>query len=474
MKRLASIVLAAGKGTRMKSEVPKVLHRIAGRPILHYPLSVLKGIGVSRTVVVVGYGKDDVRREFEGGRNLVFVEQREQRGTGHAVMSALKALKGFRGDVLILSGDVPLITGATIEALIELYRRTGAVMSLITAVLDDPSGYGRVIRDDGMSVVRIVEDKDSTPEEKKVQEVNSGIYLVSSDFLSQNIRRLSAGNAQGEYYLPDLVRIAVEEGKKVSALTHLEPEEVMGVNNRVELARADCLMRRRINEAFMLSGVTIMSPESVLIEEGASIGEDTVIWPNVHIGGKTSIGRGCVLEEGVKIRDSRVKDGTVIKCYSVVEESSIGKSVSIGPFARLRPGSDIGDEARIGNFVEVKKSGIGKGTKANHLTYIGDSTIGSDVNVGAGTITCNYDGRMKHRTVIEDGAFIGSDTQLVAPVKVGKNAYVGSGTTVTKDVPPWSLVISRAPEKVVKDWVKKKGFKKAGAGKKTRAKKKGG
>jgi bifunctional UDP-N-acetylglucosamine pyrophosphorylase/glucosamine-1-phosphate N-acetyltransferase len=384
-------------------------------------------------------------------------------------MCASKELKGFTGgDVLILSGDVPLITRQTIKALMKIHRRQAAeggikalpVISLVSTILEDPTGYGRVIRDADGRVERLVEDRDLEASERAINEVNAGIYLANSAFLFANLKRLTRGNVQGEYYLPDLVSLATKQGKRVSALTHLDPNEVMGVNNRQELAKAASIMRSGINTELMLDGVTIIDPEVTYIDYGVRVGRDTTIHPNVHLLGSTVIGKGSTVEEGSRIADSTLGDGTVVKSFSVIESSKIGKGVSIGPFARLRPENTIGDGARVGNFVEVKKTRIGKGTKANHLTYLGDSVIGSDVNIGAGTITCNYDGIRKYITRIEDGAFIGSDSQLIAPVTVGKDAYIGSGSTITKDVPAGALALSRPVQKILKDWAKKKGLKK--------------
>ncbi|MBI5344001.1 MAG: bifunctional UDP-N-acetylglucosamine diphosphorylase/glucosamine-1-phosphate N-acetyltransferase GlmU [Deltaproteobacteria bacterium] len=472
MKNIAAIVLAAGKGRRMKSSIPKVLHRVAGRPMLSYPLMVLRELGIRNITVVAGHKGDSVKALFSTERSIAFAGQKDQKGTGHAVMCALKTLKGFHGDILILSGDVPLITGAAIKGLIKVKKggkenarlaaRPRAAISFITAVLDDPDGYGRVVRDENNTVERVVEDKDCTEAERRISEVNTGIYLISSEFLFDNIKKLKRANVQGEYYLPDLIGLAKRTGHKVAALTHLYPDEVMGVNNRVELARAGGLMRQRIAEALMLAGVTIVDPDSTYIDSGVKAGMDTVICPFTVIEGATSIGVNCVIEEGVKIRDSVIGDETRIKSYSVIEDSSIGKGAAIGPFARLRPGNRVADGASVGNFVEMKKTSMGRGSKANHLSYLGDAEIGANVNIGAGAITCNYDGMKKHTTIIEDGAFIGSDSQLVAPVKVGRNAYVGSGTTVTRDVPAGALMTARAKERVVEGWVGKRGIKKAG------------
>lgn len=465
MKNLAAILLAAGKGTRMKSNIPKVLHDVAGRPMLFYPLDVLEEIKAGRVVVVVGFCADRVRKEAGGGKNIRFVDQAEQLGTGHAVMTATKALKGFVGDVLILSGDVPLISASTVRALIKMHRKGGKArpaITMVTTVLSDPYGYGRIVRDAKGAVISIVEEKDCAPLQREIEEVNAGIYLVSSAFLNANIKKLGKLNAQGEYYLTDLVKMAAGLGERVTALTHIYPGEVMGVNNRAELARAGRIMRERVAERLMDSGVTLIDPAATYIDHGVRVGPDTIIYPGARISGKTVIGAGCVVEDGAVIVDCEVGDGSVIKSYTVMESSRIGAGASIGPLARLRPGNVIGDRARIGNFVEVKNSIMGAKAKAGHLSYIGDTTVGEDVNIGAGTVTCNYDGFKKHRTIIEDGAFIGSDSQLVAPVTVGKGAYVGSGTTVTKDVPPGALVVSRAGERVIEGWVKKRKAKSGG------------
>jgi len=457
MKNLAAVVLAAGKGTRMKSEKPKVLHIVAGKPMLFFPVNLLKNSGAGKIVLVVGFGSEAVVEAFRD-YGLSFVTQEEQLGTGHALMCALKELRDHTGDVLVLSGDVPLIREETVNALLELHGKgkSKAAISIVTTVEQNPRGYGRIVRGAQGDIVRIVEEKDCSPLQRKINEVNTGIYLFSASFLNANIKKLGKENAQGEYYLPDLVHLAVEQGLRVDSITITDATEVMGVNNRVELARAGAHMRARINEALMVSGVTVIDPLSTYIDFGAAVGTDTVIYPGVRLSSTTVIGRKCVIEEGSIIISSKIGDGSTVKSYSVIEDSEVGKENAIGPFARLRPGTRLADKVRIGNFVEVKKSSLGKGSKANHLTYLGDSVIGEGVNIGAGTITCNYDGTKKSVTTIEDGAFIGSDSQLIAPVTVGKDAYVGSGTTVTKDVPPGALVITRAPEKVIPGWAGRK------------------
>ena len=469
MKKTAAIILAAGKGTRMKSNLPKVLHEVAGKPMIGHTIELLKVLGVSKIIVVIGHEGSMVREAFDDKR-ITFVEQGRTLGTGHAVMRAVTRLKGFSGDVLILSGDVPLVKKETIRALYKVRGRVGkgskkAALAFISTIIRSPAGYGRVVRDRHNAVSRIVEHKDCNPLERTINEVNTGHYLVDAKFLFANIKRVGKKNAQGEYYLPELVRLAVADGLRVKALTHADPAEVMGVNNRVELAMANCLMRLRIVREHMHSGVTMMDPGVTYIDAPVKLGRDTVIYPSVHLEGSTVIGRNCVIEEGVKIIDSVIGNNTTIKSYSIIESSRVGSAVSIGPLARLRPGNRVGDKAHIGNFVELKNSTLGAETKAGHLTYLGDAVIGRKVNIGAGTITCNFDGRVrngkrKHTTRIGDGAFIGSDSQLVAPVRIGKKAYVGAGTTVTKDVPPGALVTSRGDERVSLGWVKKAKLKK--------------
>jgi len=470
-KDIAVIILAAGLGKRMKSDLPKVLHPVAGKPMLFYPIEVVKSLKIEKVIVVIGHKGEEVierlggkgqgaRSKGEYKSQIQFVKQEPQLGTGHAVLCAEESLKTWKGDILILSGDVPLITRETILGLLDLHAKKKATISFISAIVENPAGYGRAVRNKGGSVVRVVEDKDASQKEKAINEINTGIYCTSAQFLFSSLKKIKKENVQGEYYLPDLIAIAAREKKKVACLTHINPAEVMGINNRIELSEANEEMRERINNEFMLAGVTLVDDETAYIHKGVKIGRDTTIYPNVFLEGHTNIGERCIIEEGCKIINSSVGDGSVIKSHSVIESSQIGKDAFIGPFARLRPESHIEDGAKIGNFVEVKKSTIGKGTKVNHLSYIGDAVIGKNVNIGAGTITCNYDGIRKQQTIIEDGAFIGSDTQLVAPVRVGKDAYIGSGSTITKDVPSGSLALSRPEQRIVEGWVEKKGLKK--------------
>ncbi len=445
MESLAVVVLAAGKGTRMKSDLVKVLHPLAGAPMLSYVLDLARSLRPERMVVVVGFQADVVREKFTTD-GLLFALQEEQLGTGHAVLTAAPSLRGFQGTVLILSGDVPLLTQGTIRKFLQAHEDHRATLSVLTTKLEDPRGYGRVFRGVESSLLRIVEDRDLQPGEENIREINTGIYCVDAEFLFSALSSLSNQNAQKEYYLTDIVRMASSQNKKVFPVLVDDPMEVMGINTRVELARANQCLRKKIAEQHMLEGVTLMDPETAYIDRRVKIGRDTVIYPNCYLLGRTSLGIGCVVEPGCKITDTQVGNFVNIKASSVIEESVIEDRVDVGPLAHLRPQNVLREGSRIGNFVEVKKSVIGKGTKANHLTYIGDATLGEKVNVGAGTIFCNYDGQKKHPSTIEDGVFIGSNTELVAPIKVGRNSVIGAGSTITKEVPPETLAVARAKQ----------------------------
>ncbi|MEE8574665.1 MAG: bifunctional UDP-N-acetylglucosamine diphosphorylase/glucosamine-1-phosphate N-acetyltransferase GlmU, partial [Thermodesulfobacteriota bacterium] len=416
-------------------------------------------------VCVVGHGAESVKEHFTdiSYKGLSFCLQSPQLGTGHAVMCAANDLKKFKGDVLILSGDVPLLEESTLKGFIKFHQRRAKerpVLSLLTVMVKDPSGYGRVIRNSDGEVEAVIEDSDATIAEKKINEINCGIYIASSEFLFSNIKKLGTENKQKEYYLPDLITLARGKGKLVKALTHMDAGEVMGINNRVELAAAGTQMRERILNKLMLGGVSIIDPAATYIDSTVKVGADSVVYPGVHLAGKTAIASGVTIEEGVRVEDSTVGSGTRVRRHTLIESSKVGKNNIVGPQARLRPGTELKDDVHIGNFVEIKNCRIGRGTKANHLTYLGDAEIGAGVNIGAGAMTCNYDGVKKYRTIIMDGAFIGSDSQLIAPVTIGKNAYVGSGSTITKDVPAGSLALSRPEQVVVKGWVDRKGIKK--------------
>lgn len=456
MKNVAAVILAAGKGTRMKSGLVKVLHPVAGRPMVAWPIAAARAAGAAKVVLVVGHQADAVRSGFQDVPDIRCAMQAEQLGTGHAVACAREELDGFSGTVLILCGDTPLLTAGTLTGLIAFHRSQKATVTVLTAVPDNPHGYGRVIRDGAGKVLRIVEQKDATPEEAVVGEINSGIYCMKADFLFANIGAIGSDNAQNEFYLTDLVAMAAGQGKTCLAMTADDSDEIMGVNDRVQLAEAARILRRRINRDLMLGGVSIVDPDHSYIDADVIIGPDTVIHPNCSIGGGTIIGSGSVIENGVTITKCRIGDGCRIKAGSVLEDSQLCDDVVIGPMAHLRPGTVLKDRVKIGNFVETKKIVMGEGSKASHLTYLGDAEIGRDVNIGCGTITCNYDGVNKHRTVVGDNVFIGSDVQLVAPVTVGRNSLVAAGTTVTADVPPDSLAISRVPQLNKAGWRLKK------------------
>ncbi len=440
------VILAAGLGTRMKSGIAKALHCLAGRPLVQHVLNAAAAVEPAKTVLVLGHQADKVREAVEEYKPE-FVLQHEQLGTGHAVRQAKERIASAPGPVLILCADTPLLDGGTLKSLIALHQRSHAAVSLITAEVKDPFGYGRVVR--GRSgVMKIIEEKDATAAQKRIREINAGIYCFEKKFLLESLDGIGNNNAQGEYYLPDAVALARKKKRTVSAFVCDSVDEVLGVNTRHDLSRAEAIMRERINRKWMIAGVTMLDPASTFIGDEVLLGRDTVLYGNVRLEGRTKIGEACRVYPGSRIVDSVIGGGVTVKDCSVIEESDISSGASVGPFAHLRPGSIIQEGAKIGNFVEVKKSTIGKGSKANHLSYIGDATVGRDVNIGAGVITCNYDGFGKYPTVIEDGVFVGSDAQLVAPVKIGKGALIAAGATITRDVPPDALAISRAPQNI--------------------------
>jgi bifunctional UDP-N-acetylglucosamine pyrophosphorylase/glucosamine-1-phosphate N-acetyltransferase len=441
MDKIAAVIMAAGKGTRMKSNVPKVVHRLAGRPLIQYPVDLAEGVGCSPVVVVVGHGRDLVEAELRGHNGLSFALQAEQLGTGHALMSALPKLRGHKGAVLILSGDVPLLDKVSVSKLKKAYKQSGGLLALITFRPRNPFGYGRIVRD-GKKVVDIREEKDCTRAEKAIDEVNGGIYIMDIGFLRRSVKKLKSDNKQGEFYLTDLVKMAAQKGG-VGAL-EVEPQVVSGINDRVDLAAIEALVHEQVNLELMRSGVTICHPPSVHIDVGVKVGRDTHVGADVQLAGDTVVGSGCVLERGVVIKNSVVDNGVHIKPYSVIEDATIRENAQVGPMARLRPGTDLGKGSKVGNFVEIKNTVLGAGSKASHLSYLGDGQVGERVNMGAGTIFCNYDGFLKHKTVLEDEVFIGSDSQLVAPVVVGRGAYVASGSTITRNVPPDALAVARS------------------------------
>lgn len=452
MSVTSALILAAGKGTRMKSGTVKVLHQLAGQPMLAWPLSAARAAGASDVVVVAGHQADQVQAWLSGQPGVSVALQEEQLGTGHAVACAIPCLSGAVGAVLILCGDTPLLTADTLRSLANLHHESGAAVTVLTARMENPFGYGRIIRDSDGHLLRIVEQKDATSGEAAIDEVNSGIYCMDISFLREHIGRLGSDNAQGEYYLTDLVGIAVAERKRCEAFVVGDSAEILGVNDRVQMALAASRLRGRINISLMLEGVTIVDPDATYIDSTVRIGSDTVVWPGCVLRGSTVIGANCTIEAGVQISDCMIGDRAHIKSNSVLSEAILENHVLVGPMAHLRPGTVLKSDVKIGNFVETKKTVMNRGAKASHLTYLGDAEIGVDVNIGCGTITCNYDGKNKHRTVIGDGVFVGSDVQLVAPVTVGANSLIAAGTTVTQDVPPDSLAISRTPQLNKEGW----------------------
>jgi bifunctional UDP-N-acetylglucosamine pyrophosphorylase/glucosamine-1-phosphate N-acetyltransferase len=449
------VILAAGKGTRMKSGQPKVLHRAAGLPLVDYVLRTAETVAPKTTVVIVGYQADDVRKALMHRRGLRFALQEPQLGTGHALLQAEGELAGAAGTLLMLSGDVPLLRGETLGTLVRTHRDRSAAATVLTANVDRPDGYGRIVRRDGR-IAAIVEHVDASPEERGIREINSGIYAFDLAPLFGALKEIGSANAQGEYYLPDLVRIYRARGLPVETVTVEDPREIFGVNSRRELADVTSIMNRKRNESLMEAGVTLVDPASVYVGPEVTVGPDTIIHPGVYLEGRTRVGSSCQIHSGVRIVDSTLEDEVVVNNFCVIVESTLSRGAEVGPFARLRPGATVGETARIGNFVELKKTSVGRGSKVLHLTYLGDATIGERVNVGAGTITCNYDGTAKHPTIIEDGAFIGSDSQLVAPVRVGRGAYVAAGSSITEDVPEGSLAIARGKQVNKEGWVERK------------------
>jgi bifunctional UDP-N-acetylglucosamine pyrophosphorylase / glucosamine-1-phosphate N-acetyltransferase len=449
------VILAAGKGTRMKSADPKVLHKAAGLPLIEHVLRAAAALQPVTTVVVVGHLSERVRDALGKRLGLRFALQEPQLGTGHALLQAEPHLAGRTGTVILLSGDVPLLRPETLQALVQAHTARGAAATVLTARVDHPDGYGRIVRADG-AIAAIVEHKDATPAERAIDEINSGIYAFALEPLFDALRSIGVTNAQREYYLPDLVRIYRQRGLAVETVRLEDPREILGVNSRRELADVATILKTTRNDELMAAGVSIVDPATAWIGPDVEIGADTILHPNVYLEGRTRIGANCEIHAGVRIVDSIVDEGVVINNYCVITDSHIRSGARVGPFAHIRPQSDVGEGAHVGNFTELKKTTLGKGSKANHLSYLGDAVIGERVNVGAGTITCNYDGTHKHQTVIEDGAFIGSDTQLVAPVTVGKGAYVAAGSSIVEDVPAGALGIARGKQVNKTGWVEKK------------------
>ncbi|WP_407644212.1 bifunctional UDP-N-acetylglucosamine diphosphorylase/glucosamine-1-phosphate N-acetyltransferase GlmU [Falsibacillus albus] len=456
MKRF-SVILAAGQGTRMKSKLYKVLHPVCGKPMVEHVVDQISELDINKTVTIVGHGAELVQSQLEGKSE--FALQEEQLGTAHAVMQAKNVLGSQEGVTLVVCGDTPLIKASTMEALIQLHQGQGAKATILTAHANDPTGYGRIIRNEEGHVEKIVEHKDASDEERKVKEINTGTYCFDNQALFQALENVSNDNSQGEYYLPDVIEILKEQGEIVSAYQTEDFEETLGVNDRVALSEAERIMKKRINEKHMRNGVTFIDSANTYIGADVEIGRDTVIYPGTVLSGNTIIGEDCQIGPNTEIQNCEIGSNTVIK-QSVAHDSSIGQDVKIGPFAHIRPQSDIHDEVKIGNFVEIKKSVFGKGSKASHLSYIGDAEVGSDVNLGCGSITVNYDGKNKFLTKIEDGVFVGCNSNLVAPVTIGKGAYVAAGSTITEDVPGEALSVARARQVNKENYVQKLNLKK--------------
>ncbi len=464
--RIAIAIMAAGKGTRLKSKHPKVLHEVGGKPILAHVIATAKQIVPAEDIfVIIGHEADRVR-EAVAGAGVNFVLQAEQRGTGHALMMAREALSGSGNrnrnrydQVIVLSGDAPLITAETVKKLGAFHTAQKAAMTLLSADLDNPHGYGRVIRKGargGAEVQAIVEEKSATPRQKKIREINSGFYAFAAPALYEHIDRLSTANPHGEYYLTDMAAVLQRARKKVVAIKTEDAGEVLGTNTRAEMMVLDVRLRMAKCRALLEEGVTIFYPHTCVIDSDVEVGADTVIEPFVQLLGKTKIGSDCRIRSYSVIGNSILGDRVTVKPGTIMEDSRVGAGAVLGPYTHMRPGSDVGEGAHLGNFVETKKIKLGKGSKANHLSYLGDAEIGEGVNIGAGTITCNYDGANKHKTVIEDGAFIGSDSTLVAPVRIGRGAYVAAASCITEDVPEDALALGRARQSVKEGWARAK------------------
>lgn len=452
---LAVVVLAAGEGTRMKSSRSKVLHAICGKPMIHFVLKSAFELDPDRMIVIVGHRAEEVKAELDG---VEFALQDKQLGTGHAVSMVEGMLDGFDGTVMVLSGDTPLVRTNTLSGLLDVHVKSGAAASILTAKIDNPKGYGRIIRESDGSVKAIVEEKDATSEERAIQEVNSGTYCFNKKKLFDALKQVDSNNKQGEFYLTDVIKIFSGQGERIMASLAEDPDEIAGINTRVQLAEADKVMRHRINEAFMLSGVTVIDPDTTFISDDCVIGRDTIIQPMTFVTA-TTIGEGCTIGPMTRLMNSTIGNSVVAE-NAIVRGSVIEDEAELGPYCHIRPGTLVRRGAKVGGFVEIKKSEIGEKSKVPHLSYLGDAHLGDYVNIGAGTITCNYDGVNKYQTVVEDGAFVGSDTMLVAPVRVGKGSFTAAGSVISKDVPADSLAVERSEQHVIDNWAKKRRKKK--------------
>ncbi len=452
--KTACVILAAGLGKRMNSRIPKVLHEVCGVPMLQSVIDTARKLKCEKIVVVTGKHHDLIQQTLSSS-DVFCARQEEPKGTGHALMCAREALRGFRGVVIVLNGDTPLVSPETVRKFLRQHLKNRSDLSVLSFPAKNPDGYGRIVRDASGQLLSIVEQKDADSGQKKIHEVNSGVYAINQDLLPL-LDNIKINRKKGEYYLTDVVDISVKKGSNISALCIGSEQEFMGVNTKQELYRAAGIMEKKVIGRWIEKGVNVLDAGSVFVHPHAVIGAETTLYPNVYIDGDTRIGRGVVIYPNVRINNSRIGDGAVIKDSTVIEESQVKAGAKVGPFAHIRPGSEVGKDARIGNFVELKKAVIGDGSKASHLSYLGDASIGRNVNIGAGAITCNYDGKKKSLTVIDEDVFVGSDSQLVAPVSIGRGAYIGAGSTITRDVPPYSLAVSRSEQRIIKDWVKKR------------------
>jgi bifunctional UDP-N-acetylglucosamine pyrophosphorylase/glucosamine-1-phosphate N-acetyltransferase len=462
MQELGVVVLAAGQGTRMKSNLPKVLHPLGGRPLFLHVLRTAQRLNPNPVAIVIGHEAEAVRSAY-AGNDVAWILQEQQRGTGHAVLCAKEAFKEFKGEVIILSGDVPFIREQTLLMLVAHHRSRSAALTLLTAFLDEPKGYGRILRDDHGNVTGIVEEKDATLGERGIREVNAGVYVVSAPFVFAALSEIKNHNQQGEYYLPDIVAIGLAQRADIETVRVDDVREMLGINTREELAFMEKNLRQSINKKWMLAGVTFKDPDTTYIEDSVTIGKDTVIGPNTQLRGKTVVGERCQIDGSAFLTDAQIGDEVHLRFSVVMTGCRVANGAIIGPFAHLRPGSNLGPNVHIGNFVETKEAKIGQGTKANHLTYLGDVTIGSEANIGAGTITCNYDGFHKYNTTIGDRVQVGSDTTLIAPVSLGDDVYVATASTVRHDVPAGALVYNQRDERVREGWTEQKRKKMKGS-----------
>ncbi|HKM17361.1 MAG TPA: bifunctional UDP-N-acetylglucosamine diphosphorylase/glucosamine-1-phosphate N-acetyltransferase GlmU [Limnochordia bacterium] len=449
----SAIILAAGQGQRMKSELPKPLHKVCGVPMVKLAADSVRAAGIDRIYLVIGHGGEQVRQAVPG---INYVVQAEQLGTGHAVDQCREMMAGVDGPVLVACADTPLFRAETFKDVLTFHQEQKAAAAVVTAVVGDPGGYGRVIRNEAGHVQQIVEERDALPPQKQIKEINTGTFCFDSRLLFQYLAEITPDNAQGEYYLTDVISGLVRDGHTVAAYALPDPEEALGVNDRIQLSQAEQLLRRRICHRHMLNGVTIINPEQTYVEPDCEIGNDTIIYPNTYIQKGTKIGANCLVGPNVRLEAAELADHVIIE-QAVVLQGRIGGHTTVGPFAYIRPGTVIGSHCRIGDFVEVKNSQVADESKIPHLSYIGDAIVGSRVNIGCGTITCNYDGKQKHQTIIEDRCFIGSNSNLVAPVRLNKGAYVAAGSTVTEDVPEYSLAIARARQVNKEGWNKMEG-----------------